>query len=290
MRFPRLLPFLLIPAIPLVQIQVDRRLGAFRPQEEVLYLSSGEHLKKFFPGFEDLLADIYWLRTVQYFGSQRVFSEEKRFDLLFPLVDITTTLDSRLRIAYKYGAVFLCEPRPLGKGDCQAGLRILEKGTRALPNDWRLRQDLGYFRYIFLKDAKGGAEILLEAAKIPGAAFWLVNLAEVILAKGEDRQTAREIWRRIYEQEEQGSLRDNARDNLQRLDALDAVDALNAFVDRFRTRSGRVPRSLEEIVAAGVDPRLLADPTGVPFEYDPAAGRFWMARQSRLWIGKPKSQ
>ena len=34
----------------------------------MLYFTSGEQLKWLAPGFEGLLADVYWLRTVQYFG------------------------------------------------------------------------------------------------------------------------------------------------------------------------------------------------------------------------------
>ncbi len=62
------------PAVPWSQARIDERLGSFRAQEEVLYLWSGEHVRRLFPGFEGLAADIYWLRTVQYFGGERVFS------------------------------------------------------------------------------------------------------------------------------------------------------------------------------------------------------------------------
>jgi len=98
---------LLLPAVPWLQTQIDRRAGGFRVQEEVLYLWSGTHVKRLFPGFEALAADVYWLRTVQYFGGERLFRADKRFELLRPLVDITTTLDPRLEIAYRYGAIFL---------------------------------------------------------------------------------------------------------------------------------------------------------------------------------------
>ena len=134
-------------------MNVDRRLGTFRAQEEALYLWSGESLKRLAPGFEDVLADMYWLRTVQYFGGQRVYAEGKHFDLLHPLIDIATTLDPRLTIAYKYGAIFLSEPKPLGAGDPKSGIAVLEKGVAAMPENWRLRQDLGFFHFLFLKDA-----------------------------------------------------------------------------------------------------------------------------------------
>lgn len=284
MRLKRWLFLLLAPLIPLTEDAVDRRLGRFPSQEEVLYLWSGEHIKRLSTGFEDLMADIYWLRTVQYYGGQRAFSTAKRYELLYPLIDITTTLDPRLEIAYRYGAMFLCEPWPNGKGDAEAGIRILEKGVKALPSSWRIRQDLGYFRYIFLKDAVGGAKVLLEAAKVPGAPLWLETLAVAILTRGADRETARMVWKRLAEQAEEGVLKENARYNLQRLDARDAIDALNGFVRRFTDNHGRPPLDVKELLSQeAIDRPLLADPTGVPFDYDPQKGRFWFARRSMLW-------
>ena len=74
-------------AVPWVQARVDTVLGAFRAQDEVLYLWKGSQVKRLVPGFEPLAADLYWLRTVQYYGGQKVFSSERRFDLVAPLVD-----------------------------------------------------------------------------------------------------------------------------------------------------------------------------------------------------------
>jgi hypothetical protein len=281
----RWLPYALLllgPLIPPVQDALDRSADR-RVRADVLYLWSPDQVRRVAPGFRSVLADIYWLRTVQYFGSQRAFSQDGRFDLLLPLIDITTTLDPRLEIAYRYGAIFLCEAWPNGKGDPQAGIALLEKGTRALPRSWRLRQDLGYFRYVFLNDAQGGARVLREAAALPGAPFWLEALAGSILAKSGDRQTAREIWTRMHEQAEAGPIKQNAALHLQRLDALDALSALNGQVEQFHAQHQRVPRDAGEVLATGARGIPLQDPTGVPFEYDPVQGRFWLSRQSRLW-------
>jgi hypothetical protein len=240
-------------------------------------------VKRLAPGFEILMADVYWLRTVQYFGGQRAFAREKRFELLFPLIDITTTLDPRLEIAYRYGAIFLSEPPPVGAGRPRDGVEVLERGAAALPHSWRLRQDLGFFHFLFLDDPHRAAEILSEAAAIPGAAFWLKTLAADILAKGGDRQTSRRMWRQMYEQAEEGVIKANALERLRILDALDQADALTARVGEVERVQGRRPSALAEITATGVPPRALADSTGVPFEYDAATGRVSVSPRSSLW-------
>ena len=278
-----ILGLLCVPFLLAAERRAERFLGASDVQAEVLYVWSGDELRKLTPGFANLLADIYWLRTVQYFGGQRAFGHEPTYALLYPLADIATTLDPRLEIAYRYGAVFLCESKPLGKGDCEAGLRLLEKGVRSLPESWRVRQDLGYFYYVFQGDAQKGAEVLFQAADLPGAPFWLKTLAAAILTKGGDRHTARRVWQSLYEQGEDDLLRGNAVLNLQRLDGLDAIDALNALAQRFRVATGRPPQSGEQLVALGLDPRRVRDATGVPFEYDAARAGFWFSRGSLLW-------
>jgi hypothetical protein len=269
--------------VPLSQQRIDALAGRYRAQEEVLYFWSGEHVKRLVPGFENLAADVYWLRTVQYFGGERLFSEGKRFELLRPLVDITTTLDPRLEIGYRYGAIFLSEPRPSGAGKPREGIEVLEKGTRALPLSWRLRQDLGFFHYVFLKDAATAARILSEAAEIPGAAFWLRTLAADLATRGGDRQTSRRMWRQMYEQAEEGIIRENAALRLSILDSLDLRDALQLGVAEWKRRHGRPPERLRRLTESGLWTGPLVDRAGVPFGYDANAGRVYIQETSPMW-------
>jgi len=274
---------LLVAAVPALQMKIDRALGEFRAQEEMLYLWSGKHVQALCPGLEMIVADLYWLRTVQYFGGRRLFAEGKNFDLLYPLIEITVTLDPRFEVAYRYGATFLSEPAPVGAGRPEEGIRVLERATEAMPDSWRLRQELGYFHYIYLNDARTASRVLLEAAEIPGAAFWLRSLAASLLVKGGERQAARHIWQAMYDQAEQGPMKDNARQRLSNLDALDAADQLSARVEEFARRFGRRPETLAELHAAGLARGPAVDPSGTPFDYDRATGKVTVARTSPVW-------
>ncbi len=265
------------------QGRIDGILGASRAQKEILYLWSGEQVRRLFPGFENLAADIYWLRTVQYFGGQRLFAGGKRFDLLRPLTEITTTLDPKLEIAYRYGATFLCEEPPVGAGEPRAGVALLEKGVRNLPHSWLLWQNLGYFDFLFLHDPARAASVLDHAASLPGAPFWLGSLGADLLAQGGDRATARRMWQRLAEHSEEGVLQDNARLRLQIYDSLDVADRLAALVAAFEKRTGRRPTSLAVLKQAGLWTGPLTDGAGVPFAYDVLSGRVTIARGSPLW-------
>jgi hypothetical protein len=278
---------LVAPIVPVSQERIDRLAGAFRAQDEVLYLWSGEHVKRLVPGFESLAADIYWLRTVQYYGGQRRFAAGKPFDLLRPLIDITTTLDPGLEIAYRYGAIFLSEPPPTGAGRPDDGVALLEKGVQELPLAWRLRQDLGFFHFLYRKDAASAARVLMDAAEIPGAPFWLRTLAADLLARGGDRAASRRMWTQMFEQGEEGMIRENARAQLRALDSLDLADAVGEAAAEFERRHGRRPRALDELVSAGLWRGPLADMAGIRLRYDLDTGRVSVQEDSPMWRPDP---
>ena len=283
----RLLPALglalLVPAVPLVQSRIDEREDRWRAQRDVLYVGDGQALRRVLPGFEVLAADLYWLRTVQYFGGKLAFGGGGEMQLLYPLADVTTTLDPRLEVAYRYGAIFLCEPPPHGAGDCHAGLRLLAKGARHLPQAWGIRQDMGYFRFLFLGDAEGAARELQEAARLPGAPFTLTTLAGRLLMDSGRAAAARQIWQQLFEQYPEGSLRENARLHLQKLDGREMLASLNEALRRRREAGGTAVTTTDELARLGLDRRLLVDPLGVPFVWDPSRQAFWFSRESRLW-------
>jgi hypothetical protein len=282
----RLLPYLLflgVPVLPVVQQRIDARLGAFRAQHEVLYIWSGEHIRRLTPGFENLMADVYWLRTVQYFGGERVFSTEKRFDLLVPLINITIALDPRLEIAYRYGATFLAEPWPVGAGKPEAAIALLRRGLAHNPANWRLRQDLGLLYFFFLDDPARASAVLIEGASIPGAPPFLKTLAAQVLVKGGERQSAKMLWQQIYEQSEPGQLKGNAGLHLGQLQSLDAIDELNAAAAEFARRAGHPPATLDQLRRSGLTAAPTVDAAGTPFEYNASTGKAFFSPKSPLW-------
>src|SRR5689334_22036102 len=62
---------------------------------DVLYISSPKLLKRLSLGYDGLLADVYWTRAVQYYGGKHATGGGS-YDLLWPLLSITTELDPHL--------------------------------------------------------------------------------------------------------------------------------------------------------------------------------------------------
>ncbi len=120
-----------------------------------------------------MAADLYWIRAIQYYGGtkRRVEAEMQwpapppslaklpdDYPLLYPLLDITTTLDPRFNVAYRFGAVFLAEAYPGGAGRPDLAIALLEKGLRARPDKWEYMQDIGFVHYWYVHDYKAAAD------------------------------------------------------------------------------------------------------------------------------------
>jgi tetratricopeptide (TPR) repeat protein len=234
---------------------------------DVLYFRGGPAVSRAALGFDAILADIYWIRSIQHFGGTRRAQEtDKTYKLLYPLLDLTTTLDPHFNIAYRFGALFLSEPHPAGPGRPDLALSLLERGLAADPGRWQYAQDAGFVHYWYRQDYTSAAEWYDRASRIDGAPWWLRSMAASTLAEGGDRQSSRQLWQQMYETTDDKWVKDNAQLKLGQLQALDDIDALALLVRRFTEVRGRPPGSWNELVATGWLRGIPADPTGTPYE------------------------
>ena len=271
-RFARPVCVFLIAAALLVLWPVQQSIDQVRGTEaqlgDVLYLSSGTTLRRFCLGYEGLLAAIYWTRVVQYFGRQRLV-HATRFELLGPLLRVTTELDPQLLIAYRFGSIFLAEKPPGGAGQPQEALQLLRRGIVANPDYWRLWQDLGFVYYWDLKDYRNAARIFRIGSERPGALPWMRTMAASVAAQGGEIQTSRILWTEIARQVDNEEIRRSAEAHLVALDARERMDQLDSLLNAYRLRQGHAANSFQELVAAGYLRTLPVDPTGVPYAVGP---------------------
>ncbi len=67
-------------------------------------------------GFHPLAADVYWLRTIQYYGAHA--ESDRQFPHLYALVDFVTSLDPHFVDAYELGGLFLILGKQLPRSHC----------------------------------------------------------------------------------------------------------------------------------------------------------------------------
>jgi hypothetical protein len=253
-------------------------------QDRFLYIQSGETMKRVALSFDALAADIYWIRALQHYGGDRLSNRGTgKYVLLFPLLDLTTTLDPLFTIAYRFGAVFLSQPYPGGPGRPDLAIALLKKGLRAQPTRWEYMLDAGFVHYWDVGDFESAAQWFTRASRVPGAPDWLVPLAANTLATGGDRTSSRFLWQQIYNSAQEDWLKREAGRRLMQLTAMDELDALTAAVEHWSAFHPGSQPTWEALVRAGVLRGIPIDPTGVPFVITPSHPPVTVSRESRLW-------
>lgn len=262
--------------------------------DDSLYITSGTALRRMTVGYSAIAADLYWIRAIQYYGGVKLRlqkehaplasatgDEPQAYPLLYPLLDLTTSLDPSFNIAYRFGAIFLAEPYPGGAGRPDLAIALLEKGLAARPDKWEYMQDIGFVHYWWRHDYPAAASWFDRASKVEGAPWFLRSLAATTLAEGGDRQSSRTMWQAIRQSAEVDWLRNEAERRLLQLDAADFIDQMQAAVDRARA-AGVSATSWPELVRAGAVVGIPVDPSHTPLDIDPS-GRVRLSPQSPLF-------
>jgi len=264
-------------------VVLSKSIDARRPpvdlvvEEERLYVN-GNTAKRLSLSFNGLVADWYWMRSLQYVGRKVLTLPEgamldrlgsANLKLLPALLDIATSLDPQFMEPYEYGAIVL----PVA--DVDAAIRLTKKGIAANPSAWRLYHHLGYI-YWQRGDLATAAETYGAGGQIPGAPEWMTAMKAKMLADGGGRATAREIYSRMYEGSTDEKVKEMAQLRLLQLDAFDQIDILKKLFAAFKARTGRCPASWKELEPIFRARRVPVDgsgapldPAGTPYEFKP---------------------
>ncbi len=263
----------LLLAVPLgfagiwrLQHRIDAQRASLSEERDDVLLRSGKFVKAMSLEYAPLLADIYWTRVVQYYGNKHVRGQAN-LELLWPLLDITTTLDPHLLISYRFGAMFLSQAAPSGAGRPDLAVQLIQRGIQANPDYWRLYEDLGFVYYFDLKDYQKASEAFLEGSKGPNAQLWMKVMAAKVAAEGESFETSMFLWKDVYDSTPDPLVKKNALLHLQLLKVKQDCKQLDALADEYARRYGNRPARMSELVQAGLISGIPGDPLGFAYVF-----------------------
>ena len=262
--------FVLLCAV--CMIATGWKLESLRPQTDLtledqpLY-GSDEAIRRMSLGFNGIVADWYWMRSLQYVGRKVLRNREQgigdlqlddlrplNLKLLYPLLDRTTTLDPHFMAAYEYGGVVLPAIDP------EQAIQLLQKGIARNPDKWRLYHHLGYI-YWKQQNYLKASEAYRTGGKVSGAPEWMEAMNARMQTTGGSRDTAREIYRRMREESDDPAIRKMGEQRLAEIDSFDERDAIRQALSRFKTRANRCPGNWTELNSELRAARL---PNGTP--------------------------
>ena len=247
-----------------LQTKIDVQRSVFEDEQDEVVVRSAKLTKIASMEFAPLMADLYWTQAVQYYGTKRL-KNKQGLDLLWPLLDIATTLDPNLIPAYQFGAMFLSEKEPVGAGRPDLGVQLIERGIKENPEFWRFYADMGYIYYFDSQDYPKASAAFLEGSKHAGAPEWMKVMAARIAAIGDSLDTSKFLWSEIYQSTRDEAIKKNAKTHLQLIKVDEDCRALDALNDEFEKRTGHRATSTRELVAAGALRGIPGDPVGYAY-------------------------
>jgi hypothetical protein len=248
-----------------LQVDIDGQRAAILQERDDLLVSSPKLLKMASLEYAPLLADMYWTRAVQYYGNKHA-GNDPNLMLLWPLLNIATTLDPNLLPAYRFGAMFLSDTPPRGAGRPDLAVQLIERGIEANPDYWRFYEDLGFIYYFDVKDYAKASQAFADGSKNPSAKIWMKVMAAKIAAEGESFETSAFLWHDVYQSATDPDTKQGALEHLQMLQALRDCKQLDQLADEYEKRTAHRATRMIQLVQAGLLPAMLSDPLGFPYE------------------------
>ena len=162
-------------------------------------------------GFNTIMADILWIRAIQYLGGiPRI--EEAEAAIIYEMFDRITDLDPQFLEAYSLGGL------TLGVEESEKAISLLEKGiinNKEVP--WTIPYYASISAFFHLKNYKEAIRFLEIAVKSPDHPPHIDRLLAMANNLAGYKEIALEMWQDIYKKAGQNYEKDLAHKNLVRL-------------------------------------------------------------------------
>jgi len=155
-------------------------------------------------GFQNLLADLFYMRFVTYWGYQ--LTHGRNFHNLAPLLHLIVDLDPRFHSVYEIGAMALGDG-----GQPDEAVKLLEKGWSRDPRNWQYPYQAGLTLFLFGNDPLRAARYFEQAAELPQAPPEAGFFAARMYERTQRTELARNSWWTIYRRSDDPNVRQIAR-------------------------------------------------------------------------------
>jgi len=273
-KWPRMVLTLVLLFVGVVwmSIRSDSASAALQVSGDVLFVPSPALVKTACLGFDNLLSDIFWLRTVRY-----VFNQQKghgRFRMLKDMLEVVTGLDPYPCDVYIRGGCWLYEDAE----DAHDGIGFLQRGLRFVPEyaakRWQIAFHIGKCFREELHDEKNATRYFEMALQMPNAPRGLIVAVAAGYQRLEEFEKAKKLWKEARDTTGDPKIKNAANKRILEIEKIQkTIGLLQQKVDAFAKAHGQSPKSLSEVVASGLLDTVPAAPLSGKYELDPVSGR-----------------
>ena len=237
---------------------LEARSEEARESGDVGALPDGEVLRVASLGFDRVVADLFWIRTVYYMGDE--ISEKAGYPAAERLADLVTDIDPLFRTVYVVMATGL---EGLA-GDPAASERLLLKGIEHV-SYWKLHFLLGFQYFWHSQRYADAAQHMRLAAELPGSPVYLPLLSSRLYAHAGDPETGLMLISAQLKQVESPTERERLGKRYAELWIDRDLASIDAAIDAYRELRGEPPASIESLLEAELLERTPRDPRGDPY-------------------------
>ncbi len=165
-----------------VQVLIKNERTGIRVEEKILMLSDRPEVTKIMAlGFEGAMADLLWIRAIQYFGGNfSSLDEPEKREGLINLFRNMFVLDPHFVEAYKFAGFVTNESIK----DPELAIDFLLRGARHNPDAWRLPFEAGFIAFYQMEEYELAKDLFIQAAY--GAPFANVEVENIEGTEGEE--------------------------------------------------------------------------------------------------------
>lgn len=248
------------------QYKHDSRVDYFAEKDVFVTLPSGKTLKILSFGFHDLTADMLFIWSIQFYSS---YNFNNRFDYLESVFNTITDLAPQYKEPYIVGSWIMA----LEAKDIEMAIRLLEKGSRNMADEWIFDYEASFYAYRNLKDYDRAIKLLQKAAQRPNAPNLIKRKEAHLIYMKDDLTQAYEMWTDIYNNAKTRLDQDAAFKHLYQIKfEMDKKMLENAIV-QYKNNYTRYPSDLNQLVRSGILKGIPRDFTGQDYVYDPQTGK-----------------
>lgn len=257
---------LLVWANHAIQVHIDTRIYHPPRTDDLKYLPSGKFLKGAALAYDELLADILWIKSLAYFGGH--YMTDQRYEWLYHILEITTTLDPCFEDPYEFGGIVLSHVM----ADVEKSTALLKKGIenvpRYHPRYWYLYFFTAFNYMYFQNDYATAARYLEQAARFPGSPAYLPLLAARLYANADNPEVAISFLKEMLRSTKSPELQEKLARRIKEVVVERDLRILEKARDSFLNQCGRYPKNINELVTTGLLSSIPAEPFGGDYYFD----------------------
>ncbi len=184
-----------------------RDLDQFQPPENLLPSSAAAKVCAL--GYDQLLADWYWLAFVQYIGDGAARGRD-HYAAADKYLQLIVDLDPGFIKAYWFASFILGSERR----QPDEAAKFIDRGIQANPDNWYLPFIAGINQYLYARNDISAAKYYKMAAKFPDAPPWLSRQSAILAARIPSSIKEINIWDSIYGSSSDEMVKEKARGHL----------------------------------------------------------------------------